>query len=61
MIENEMQTIELILKVFAKGHDADTIATALELPLGYVETVLDIAEDIDSRSAEAVASRLNKR
>ncbi len=40
----EQEQIRLILTVFAKGHDPQTIADALELPLDYVETVLETEE-----------------
>ena len=60
MESQELETIRLILTVSAKGHDADTIATALELPVEYVETILEIADSTD-RTAESVMSRLNDR
>ena len=60
MDEKELEQIRLILTVFAKGHDAETIATALELPLGYVETILEVADDTD-HTVEAVAHRLSSR
>ncbi|MCR4668491.1 MAG: hypothetical protein K5774_03840 [Clostridia bacterium] len=60
MEQQELKTISLILRVYAKGHDAETIATALELPVEYVETVLEIADDTDY-NVEAVAHRLMNR
>ena len=57
--KNELETIRLILRDFAKGHDIDTIANALELPAEYVETIIDAAGDDPYLPPEIIVDRLS--